>query len=321
MSARFILGRLAWAVFFAFFAVLLVFLIFQVLPSGDPATLRIGRFATPDQIARVRSEMGLDRPVYVQFGIYVRDLLLHFDLGESARSGTEVRSLIADRLPVTALLVFGAALVWFAAGVLGGVIGASYSRTAGDRLAGGLSLLLISAPIFWTGYVAIFVLGAGVGLLPVLPGIGGWEDAQGAAGKLAAMILPVLVLGLTSAAIYYRLTRSAMRSEFRAPYVFAARARGLGEQTVVWRHAARTGLTPILGLAGLDLGLILAGNVILVETVFNLPGAGSAVTSSINQSDLPVIEGLVLVAALVMVLLNLVTDLAFRAADPRPDRT
>jgi peptide/nickel transport system permease protein len=314
------LGRLAWAIFLTFFAVLLVFVVFQVLPSGDPATLRVGRFATPGQVATIRSEMGLDKPVYVQFGIYARDLLLHFDLGESARSGVEVRSLIADRLPVTALLVVGAGLVWFVAGILGGVIGASHSRTAGDRLAGGLSLLLISAPVFWTGYVAIFALGTGAGLLPVLPGIGGWEDAQGAAEKFAAMILPVLVLGLTSAAIYYRLTRSAMRSEFRAPYVFAARARGLDDSTIVWRHAARTGLTPILGLAGLDLGLILAGNVILVETVFNLPGIGSMVTSSISQSDLPLIEGLVLVAALVMVLLNLVTDIAFRAADPRPNR-
>jgi peptide/nickel transport system permease protein len=229
--------------------------------------------------------------------------------------------LIADRLPVTALLVLGAGLVWFAAGILGGVIGASHSRTAGDRLAGGLSLLLISAPVFWTGYVAIFALGTGAGLLPVLPGVGGWDEGSGVAGKFAAMILPVLVLGLTSAAIYYRLTRSTMRSEFRAPYVFAARARGLDDSTIVWRHAARTGLTPILGLAGLDLGLILAGNVILVETVFNLPGIGSMVTSSISQSDLPLIEGLVLVAALVMVLLNLVTDIAFRAADPRPRRT
>ena len=321
MTVRFILGRLAWAIFLTFFAVLLVFVVFQVLPSGDPAALRVGRFATPDQLATVRSEMGLEKPIYVQFGIYVRDLLLHFDLGESARSGADVRGLIADRLPVTALLVFGAGLVWFAAGILGGVIGASHSRTAGDRLAGGISLLLISAPVFWTGYVAIFALGTGAGLLPVLPGVGGWDEGSGVAGKFAAMILPVLVLGLTSAAIYYRLTRSTMRSEFRAPYVFAARARGLDESTIVWRHAARTGLTPILGLAGLDLGLILDGNVILVETVFNLPGIGSMVTSSISQSDLPLIEGLVLVAALVMVLLNLVTDIAFRAADPRPRRT
>jgi ABC-type dipeptide/oligopeptide/nickel transport system permease component len=311
---------LAWAAFLALFAVLLVFVVFQLLPSGDPASLRVGRFATPEQIATVRSEMGLDQPVYVQFGIYARDLLLHLDLGQSAQSGTEVRTLIADRLPLTALLVLGAGLVWFVAGILGGVIGASHSRSAGDRVAGGFSLLLISAPAFWTGYLAIFLLGTGAGLLPVLPGIGGWEEAQGVIEKLAAMILPVLVLGLTSAGIYYRLTRSAMRSEFRAPYVFAARARGLDDSTIVWRHAARTGLTPILGLAGLDLGLILAGNVILVETVFNLPGIGSMVTSSIGQSDLPLIEGLVLVAALVMVMLNLVTDIIFRAADPRPER-
>jgi peptide/nickel transport system permease protein len=320
VSVRFLLGRLAWALFLAVFVVGIVFIIFQVLPSGDPAALRAGHFATPQQIERIRTEMGLDQPVYVQFGIYLRDLTLHFDLGNSVRTGADVRSLIADRLPVTLLLVLGAGLVWFVAGILGGVVGAIHSRSAGDRLAGGLSLLLISAPVFWTGYLAIFVLGVSVGLLPLLPGIGGWDEAGGILGRSAALILPALVLGSTTAAVYYRLTRSALRSELRTPYVLAARARGLGSSTVVWRHAARTGLTPILGLAGLDLGLILAGNVVLVETVFNLPGLGALVTSSIDQSDLPVIEGLVLVAALFMVVVNLVADIVFRVADPRPDR-
>lgn len=319
LTPRFLIGRLAWAIILSLFAVGIGFVIFQVLPSGDPAALRAGRFATAAQIEVIRTEMGLDQPLYVQFGIYVRDLL-HFDLGTSARTGADVNGIIAERLPVTVMLVLVAALVWLLAGIIGGVMGAGHWRSAGDRTAGGLSLLLVSAPVFWTGYLAIFAFGTGVGLLPFLPGVGGWDEAGGVAGKLAAVLLPSLVLGLTSAAVYYRLSRSAVRAELAAPYTFAARARGLGDSTVLWRHAARTGLTPILGLAGLDLGLLLAGNVILVETVFNLPGLGALVTSSIDRSDLPVIEGLVLVSALFMVAVNFIADIAFRLSDPRPDR-
>lgn len=321
LSFRYLIGRLAWALFLGLFALGVVFLIFQVLPSGDPAVLRAGRFATPAQIEVIRVELGLDHPVYVQFGIYVRDLLLHFDLGTSAHTGAAVSGLIADRLPVTLLLIAVAAAVWFLTGILGGVLGADRWQSAGDRAAGGLSLLLISAPVFWTGYMAIFAFGAGVGLLPFLPGIGGWQEAGGTAGKLFALLLPALVLGLATAAIYYRLTRAAVRVELDSPYAFAARARGLGGSIVLWRHAARTGLTPILGLAGLELGLVMAGNVILVETVFNLPGLGSLLTSSIDHSDLPVIEGLVLLAALTLVAVNFVADIAFRVSDPRPNRS
>lgn len=318
MWVRFIVGRVAWAIFLALFVVALVFVIFQVLPSGDQASLRAGRFASPDQVEAIRSAMGLDRSVFVRFGIFVRDLFIHFDLGTSSRTGTDVKEVIVDRIPVTLTLVVGASLVWFAGGILAGVLGGARAGSVGDRLAGATSLFLVSAPIFWVGYMAIFLLGSAVGLLPLLPGVGGWQEAEHWSGHLAALLLPSIVLGVSSAAVYYRLTRVAIRSELRSPYSFAASARGLGGRTVLWRHAARTGLTPIIGLAGLDLGLLLAGNVILVETVFNLPGLGSLLTASIDRSDLPVVEALVLVAALFMVVVNLAADITFRLSDPRP---
>lgn len=318
MWVRFVIGRVAWAVFLALFVVALVFVIFQVLPSGDPASLRAGRYASPDQVDSVRSAMGLDRSAFVQFGIFVRDLFIHFDFGTSSRTGTDVKGLIVDRIPVTLMLVAAASVFWFAGGILAGVIGGARAGSVGDRIAGAASLFLVSAPVFWVGYMAIFLFGAAVGLLPILPGVGGWEEAGHWSGRLAALLLPAIVLGVSSAAVYYRLTRVAVRSELRNPYSFAASARGLDRRTVVWWHAARTGLTPIIGLAGLDLGLIMAGNVILVETVFNLPGLGSLLTSSIDRSDLPVIEALVLVAALFMVVINLFADIAFRLSDPRP---
>lgn len=320
MWVRFVLGRVAWAIFLALLVVALVFVIFRVMPSGDPASLRAGRLASPEQIEAIRDAMGLDRPVFVQFGIFVRDLVLHFDLGTSARTGTDVKEMVFGRIPVTLMLVAGASLVWFFAGIVGGVLGGAKAGSTGDRLAGAASLFLVSAPVFWVGYMAIFLFGAAVGLLPVLPGVGGWGESSQWSGHLAALLLPALVLGVASAAVYYRLTRVAIRSELRSAYAFAADARGLKRGTVVWRHAAPTGLTPIIGLAGLDLGLLLAGNVILVETVFNLPGLGSLFTSSIDRSDLPVIEALVLLSALFMVLVNLVADIAFRISDPRPDR-
>lgn len=300
--------------------VALVFVIFQILPSGDPATLRAGRFASPEQIEVIRSQMGLDQPGYVQFGIFLRDLVLHFDLGTSLRYDEPVTELIFARLPVTLLLIFGAALVWFVAGILAGVASGARRGSLADRAQGGLSLFFVSAPVFWTGYMAMFLLAAGVGQISLLPGVGGWGQADGWSGQLAAMVLPSLVLGTAAAAVYFRLTRIAVEAELSRPYATAGLARGLSARRVLWRHAARTGLTPIIALAGLDLGLLLAGNVILVEQVFNLPGVGSLLVSSINHSDLPVIEGLVLFAALIMVVANLTADLVFRWLDPRDDQ-
>lgn len=299
----------------------IVFLLFYVLPTGDPAAIRAGRYASPEQIMEVRHALGLDRPLPVQYGIFLWNLIAHFDLGFSYQHLAPVNDLIWARLPVTLALVAGAAVIWLAVGVGAGVAGAARPGSLFDRTAGLSSLVLLSAPVFWLGYVALILFSAGAGaLLPVLPGIGAYLGAENLPEKVAALILPWLVLGLSSAAAYVRLTRAVVSEELAQPYVTAARARGLPERRVRWAHAARTGMAPLIGLIGLDLGLILTGNVVLVETVFNLPGLGRLLTESIERSDLPLTQGIVLVSACFIVVTTILADLIHAALDPRTRR-
>lgn len=316
--AGYLVRRLLWGLLLLLTASTLVFAIFYLFPSGDAAVIRAGRFASEAQIADVRHSLGLDQPFYIQYGIFLRDLVFSFDLGQSYRYGVPVTELIGDRLPTTLLLIFGAMVIWLGLGVTLGVTTAAQRSSALDRATGVVSLAFLSAPVFWLGYLALLLFAAGAGtLLPVFPGIGAYIEADGIPEKLAAMLLPWLVLGLSSAAIYVRLARSAMVDQLGSGYVTAARARGLPERSVRWGHAARTGLAPMLTLVGIDISVILAGNVVLVETVFNLPGIGGLLTASVERSDLPVIQGIVVVSAIFVVLANIVVDLIYAALDPR----
>lgn len=316
--AGYVLRRILWGALLVLTASALVFVIFYVFPSGDSAVIKAGRFATPSQVEEVRQALGLDQPIYVQYGIFLRDLVLHFDLGYSYQYGLPVTDLIADRLPVTLMLISGAVIIWLGVGVLLGVATATRPSSKLDRFTGLASLTLLSAPIFWLGYLALILFATGAGsLLPIFPGIGAYIEADDLLAKIAALILPCLVLGLSSAAIYVRLTRSAMVEQLDSAYVTAARARGLPESSVVWRHAARSGLAPMLTLFGIDISLILAGNVILVETVFNVPGVGGLLTSAVERADLPVIQGVVVMAAIFVVVVNIVVDLVYASIDPR----
>lgn len=317
-AARTIAGRLLWAVLLMTVVSALVFVIFNVLPGGDIAAQRAGPGATPAEVEEVRHGLGLDRPVPVQFGIWFRDLVLHQDLGFSHYSDVGVGPLIVDRLPVTLLLMAGAALIWLLGGLVLGIVASDRRGGRLDRLLGGASLVAISAPVFWLGYVALLGFAAGSGtLLPFLPGVGAYLDAEGWFAHLWSLTLPCLVLGVTLAAFYFRVTRATVGDQMGSAYVTAARARGLSEGTVLWRHAARTGIVPIIGLAGIDMGMILAGNVVIVETVFNVPGVGRLLTDGIGHSDTPVVQGVIVFACLGVVLTMMVADLVCALLDPR----
>lgn len=314
----YVIRRLLWGALLILTASALVFVIFYVFPSGDAAVIRAGRFATPAQVEEVRHSLGLDRSVFEQYGIFLWDLVVHFDLGYSYQYGVPVTDLIGERLPATLLLIGGSLVIWLGLGVTLGVSTAAKRSSVLDKTTGIASIALLSAPVFWLGYLALLLFSVGAGeLLPVFPGIGAYIEADGIADKLAALILPWLVLGLSSAAIYVRLTRSAMVEQLGSVYVTAARARGLSERSVRWGHAARSGLAPMLTLVGIDISVILAGNVVLVETVFNVPGLGGLLTSSVERSDLPVIQGIVVVAAIFVVAVNIVVDLFYASIDPR----
>ncbi|MDQ2622767.1 MAG: ABC transporter permease, partial [Actinomycetota bacterium] len=210
----YVLRRLLWGVLIVLAVTGLVFLLFYVFPAGDPAALRAGRTASPEQVDEVRQALGLDRPLFVQYGIFLWDLVIHFDLGYSYQYGAPVSELIRERLPITLGLVFGAAVIWLGVGVTFGVRSAARPGSIFDRASAFGSLALLSAPVFWLGYMALILFSLGAGsVLPVLPGIGAYLDAGSLPEKVAALILPCLVLGLSSAAIYVRLTRAVMTEQ------------------------------------------------------------------------------------------------------------
>jgi peptide/nickel transport system permease protein len=314
---RYITRRLLWGVALLFIASAVIFVIFYALPSADPAQIRAGRQATPEQIERIREVLGLDKPIYEQYGIYMRDLVLHADLGYSYESNAPVRELIFDRLPATLFLVAGAVAIWLLVGLPTGMVSAIKRRSVLDRTMMVTTLILISAPVFWLGLVMLYLFANDVGQLPLFPGIGSYQEASGFFGLAATMVLPWIVLAAAFAAIYARYLRSSLIEVMGEDYIRTARAKGLPEREVIVRHGVRGAITPIVTLLGLDVALLLAGNAILTESVFNIPGVGRLVFHSIERSDLPVIQGVVLFGAFFIIVLNLIVDIVYAYLDPR----
>jgi peptide/nickel transport system permease protein len=316
---RYIIRRLLWVVVLVWAVVTLTFLIFSVLPSGaDPARLRAGRSPNPQLVEELRHRYDLDKPFYVQYGKYMGQLVGHLDFGHSFQNDTDVLPEIFRRLPATISLSIGACIVWLFVGISVGIISAVRRRSILDRTAMGLSLVAISAPVFWLGLVALFLFADDIGKIPILPGAGTYTSIFNDPWKwFTSLILPWLVLAAAFAAIYARLVRGNLIETMSEDYIRTARAKGLSERSVILRHGLRSAITPVVSALGLDLGLLLAGNAILTETVFNIPGIGRMSYNAIVNSDLPTIEGVVLFGALFIVLLNLVVDIAYAFIDPR----
>jgi peptide/nickel transport system permease protein len=314
----YIIRRLLWSVVLLFAVSLIAFLIFVLMPAADPAILRAGRNPSPEIIAAIREQLGLDKPWYVQYGIYLRDLILHFDFGYSYQNNVAVRDTIFDRLPATISLAIGGAVVWMLIGIPIGIISAIKRGTLLDRLAMGGALLAISAPVYWVGLVSIYLFSEDLGkLLPIFKGAGQYTPfTDDPIAWFTALILPWLVLATAFAAIYARFLRANLLDVMGEDYIRTARAKGLGERRVVFKHGLRSAITPIVTIFGLDLG-ILIGGAILTETVFNIPGIGRLAFDSIQKSDLPIVQGTVLIAALAIIMMNLIVDILYAFLDPR----
>ncbi len=315
---RYITRRILWVVLLLLIVSAVTFLIFYVLPSGDPAALRAGRSPTPGQLIEIRHTLGLDKPVYEQYAIFMKNVVLHFDFGYSYHNSQPVRTEIFQRLPATASLTFGAVVVWLLVGLPIGVISAIRRRTLVDRLSMGAALLAISAPVYWLGLVGLFFFSKDIGrVAPIFDGAGTYVPlTQNPAQWFGSLLLPWLVLAASFAAFYARLLRSNLIDTMSQDYIRTARAKGLSERTVIWRHGVRAAGTPIVTILGLDIGLLLGG-AILTETVFNIPGIGRYAYEAIINSDLPVIQGTVLFGAFFIVVANLVVDIAYAFLDPR----
>jgi peptide/nickel transport system permease protein len=295
----------------------LTFLIFYSLPSADPAALRAGRQATPELIAQIRHSLGLDEPIYDQFWLYLKRLVLHFDLGYSYQNDVSVRSQIFSRLPATISLTLGAFAVWMLIGIPVGVISAIRRRSVVDRVTMGAALVAISAPVYWLGLIALFLFSNDIGLVHLFGGAGSYVPLSQDPGRwLSSLVMPWFVLAAAFAAFYARMVRGNLIEVMGEDYIRTARAKGLGEQRVIFRHGVRGALTPVVTMAGLDIGILLGGAV-LTETVFNIPGVGRYAYDSIVNADLPAIQGTVLFGAFFIIAANLIVDILYAFLDPR----
>ncbi|MBV9837846.1 MAG: ABC transporter permease [Solirubrobacterales bacterium] len=314
---KYIIRRVLWGIALLFLVSALTFVIFYLMPSADPAQLRAGRQPNPALVASIRHHLGLDKPWYVQYYRYMKGLVLHFDFGYSFTNNISVKQQIFSRLPATVSLALGAAVVWLTIGIVVGTISAIRRRSAFDRATMGGALVAISAPPYWLGLLALFLFASDIGKIKLFPGAGSYVPLTQDPGKwFTSLIMPWLVLAASFAAIYARLLRANLIEVMSEDYIRTARAKGLSERRVILRHGIRAAITPVVSAAGVDIGVLLGG-VILVEAVFNIPGIGRLVFESIQNADLPMIQGTVLVGAFFIVVCNLIVDVLYAFIDPR----
>jgi len=289
----------------------LAFLLLHATPS-DPAAIMAGDLASKEQYLRIRGAMGLDKPFVVQIGLYFKQLL-RGDLGTSIFSGKSVVSLMAPRLQATIPLALYGEFLAIVIGLSLGVLAAWRARSWIDRAAMAFSTMGYSMPIFWLGFNLIWLFSLKVRAFPV---IGYVPLSEGFLPFIRALTLPALTCGLVLSAIIVRMTRSSMLEVLSEDYIRTARAKGLRERTVIFSHALKAAANPIITIIGLQMATMVTG-VIVVETVFGIPGLGRLVVDAITRRDFPVIQGMLIVVAVVYVLVNLLIDLAYTVADPR----
>jgi peptide/nickel transport system permease protein len=326
--AAYIVRRILWVIVLLFAITLITFIIFTVLPAADPALLRAGRQPSPELVASIRKQFGLSDPKYVQFFRYVGQILpfvdakgdagsfLKINFGYSFQSNTLVLPEIISRMGPTLLLTAGAVVLWLLIGIPIGMISAIKTGSWLDRLTMGIALVAISAPVYFLGLVALFLFDDDIGRFPILPGSGAYGDATSFLGRCGALIMPWSVLAASFAAVYARFLRGNLIDTLQEDYIRTARAKGLSERRVIFRHGVRAAITPIVTLLGLDVGILLGG-AILTESVFNIQGIGRYAYDAINRFDLPVIQGTVLFGAFFIVTMSLIVDILYAFIDPR----
>jgi peptide/nickel transport system permease protein len=301
--ARFLVRRLLLTVPVLLGVATLVFSLIHLVP-GDPVQAMLGDSASPQDIAELRGRLGLDRPLYAQYGAFLKGLATG-NLGSSLRTNQRVTAAILERLPATFELAFAAMFVATLIAIPLGIVAAVHAGTRVDAAATTLALIGISIPNFWLGPLMAIVFSVELGWLPV-----------SGRGTLAHLVLPAVTLGAPLAAVLARMTRASVIEELRELYVLAARARGVSPIRAVLGHAFRNSLIPIVTVLGLQFGAVLTGAVI-TETIFAWPGVGRLLIQSISFRDYPLVQGCILLIAVTYVAMNLLTDLVYGLLDPR----
>ncbi|MBV8770205.1 MAG: ABC transporter permease [Hyphomicrobiales bacterium] len=312
----YILRRLLLMVPVLFGVTVIVFLVISLIP-GDPAKAILGTFATPENIARVNHDLGLDRALPIQYFIWLGNLL-HGDFGRSYILHRPVLDEVLDRLFPTLLLAGAALVLSSAVGLSLGIIAAIRQNGWQDKLITVAVLVGISTPSFWLGILLIFWFGVRLSILPV----GGMEEMFGGGGALDIarhLVLPAVALAAVAGAVLVRLTRGSMLEVMRQDYIRTARAKGLSESSVIFKHAFRNALVNVIPIIGLEAGFVLGGAV-YIETVFQWPGIGRMLVNAISTRDILLVQGGVLIVAGAYVVINLLTDIAQSVLDPRISR-
>jgi len=300
---RYISLRILFALPALWLIVTMVFLLAHIVP-GDPVQQMLGEGARAEDLEQLRHALGLDVPIAVQYGRYLQGVI-HGDLGESFRFREPVSRVVLEHYPATLELALVALLVCVAIGIPAGLLAAERRATATDRTVGLFTLFGLSVPNFALGPVLILVFSVLLGWLPV----------SGRGGP-AHLILPAVTLGASLAAILTRMVRTSVIEELSSDYVRTARAKGLSSAAVLFRHAFRNALIPILTILGLQFGTLLAGTIV-TETIFSWPGIGRLAVQAINARDYPLLQGCILLIAVSYVLVNLLTDFVYALIDPR----
>jgi len=308
----YLLRRLLWVFLLLAGVSVTTFIIFFLVPS-NPAELVAGKSATPEMIKAVEHRLGLDRPWYAQYWLFLSKAV-QGDLGFSYINQQRVGPTLLAAFPVTLSLAMGAAIIWLAIGIPIGVLSALKPRSAPDRLAMIFALVGISTPVYWLGLVLLKIFADALGLFP----LGDYMEISrgGFLSWIHHLLLPWFTLAFLYAGWYARMTRANMLETLTEDYVRTARAKGLPEKRVVFRHVLRNSLTPVVTMFGMDLGYLMGGAV-LTETVFGLPGIGGLAWRAIQQRDLPMVMGAVTLAAVFIILANLAVDLFYAVLDPR----
>jgi ABC-type dipeptide/oligopeptide/nickel transport system permease component len=301
--SRFLVRRVLLTLPVLFGVATLVFSLIHLVP-GDPVQAMLGESASQEDVAQLRSRLGLDRPIYVQYVNFMQNAVVG-DLGISLRTNQPVSRVIAERMPATVELAGAAMIVALVVAVPLGVLAAVRAGTPLDHAATTLALVGVSMPTFWLGPLLAIVFSVMLGWFPV-----------SGRGALVNLVLPAITLSAPLAAVLARMTRASVLEELRELYVLAARARGVSRPRAILRHAFRNSLIPIITVLGLQLGSVLTGAVI-TETIFAWPGVGRLLIQSISARDYPAVQGCVLLIALTYVSTNLLVDVAYGFLDPR----
>ncbi|PFB62584.1 nickel ABC transporter permease [Bacillus cereus] len=299
----FIFRRILQLIPVLFGVVFVVFLIMQMVP-GDPALLIAGEGASKETVEQIRHQLGLDKPFIMQYFSYFGNIL-QGDFGVSIRSNRPVLDEVLIRLPITIELALCSIVITVVIGMIAGIISATKQYSWTDVSIMIIALLGVSLPSFWFGLMLIFYFSVQIQIFPV----SGW-------GTWMHMVLPALTLGASGAAIVARMTRSSMLDVIRQDYIRTARAKGVKERVVIYKHALRNALIPVITVVGLQFGALLGGTV-LVESVFAINGLGRLIVDAIRMRDLPMLQGGVLIASVIFVLVNLIVDILYRHFNKR----